>query len=252
MSKRLTTEEFIKRAKEKHGDKYDYSKVKYLNSYTKVCIICPIHGEFWQTPNDHINGKGCKWCGYDNIKKEYFGFGIYDTHDAFLNDYNKKCFTTWRGMIERCYNEKQRQKWMTYSDVFVCGEWKFFSNFKLWFDAHYIEGWALDKDILIKGNKVYSPDTCCFVPQEINNLITKRFKYKGNGIRGIHKRGNTEAYQVSVARKYIGNFYSEIDAFNAFKNEKEKYIKQMANKWKDKLNHRVYEALYNYKIEITD
>jgi len=54
---------FIERAKTVHGDKYDYSKVEYVNSQTKVCIICPIHGEFWQTPNDHLQGQGCRKCG---------------------------------------------------------------------------------------------------------------------------------------------------------------------------------------------
>lgn len=60
--RKLTTEEFIKRARAIHGDKYDYSKVVYVNSYTKVCIICPKHGEFWATPNNHLRGKGCKMC----------------------------------------------------------------------------------------------------------------------------------------------------------------------------------------------
>lgn len=63
MPAKLTTEEFIKRAKEVHGDKYDYSKVEYINSSTKVCIICPIHGEFWQVPFSHLRGIGCEWCG---------------------------------------------------------------------------------------------------------------------------------------------------------------------------------------------
>ena len=60
---KLTTEEFIKRAREVHGEKYDYSKVEYVNSTTKVCIICPIHGEFWQKPNIHLQNKGCPKCG---------------------------------------------------------------------------------------------------------------------------------------------------------------------------------------------
>ena len=55
-------ERFITKAKEKHGNKYDYSKVNYVNAHTKVCIICPIHGEFWQTPNTHLNGRGCPKC----------------------------------------------------------------------------------------------------------------------------------------------------------------------------------------------
>lgn len=63
MSKKLTTDCFIKRAKEVHGDVYDYSKVNYVNNHTKVCIMCPVHGEFWQRPNDHLNGYGCNKCG---------------------------------------------------------------------------------------------------------------------------------------------------------------------------------------------
>ena len=62
---KLNTDKFIHRAKEIHGDKYDYSKVEYINATTKVCIICPIHGEFWQTPAKHLSGKGCKKCGIE-------------------------------------------------------------------------------------------------------------------------------------------------------------------------------------------
>lgn len=61
-NKNVTTEEFIEKARLTHGDKYDYSKVNYTKNSTKVCIICPEHGEFWQTPNDHLSGKGCQLC----------------------------------------------------------------------------------------------------------------------------------------------------------------------------------------------
>ena len=60
--KKLTANEFIKQARNVHGDKYDYSKVEYVNSKTKICIICPIHGEFWQTPFSHLSGRGCIFC----------------------------------------------------------------------------------------------------------------------------------------------------------------------------------------------
>ena len=63
-TKKLTTEEFIERARKVHGDKYDYSKVEYVNSKTKVCIICPVHGEFWMTPNMHLYGQECPKCSY--------------------------------------------------------------------------------------------------------------------------------------------------------------------------------------------
>lgn len=68
MSKKLTTEEFISKAKLVHGEQYDYSKVEYVNNSTKVCIICPKHGEFWQTPKDHFK-HGCCKCGHEQINK---------------------------------------------------------------------------------------------------------------------------------------------------------------------------------------
>ena len=73
MPKKLTCEEFILKSIAVHGDKYDYSKVEYINNRTKVCIICPIHGEFWQTPINHINNKnGCPKCGNNMISVEEF------------------------------------------------------------------------------------------------------------------------------------------------------------------------------------
>ena len=70
-----TLEQFIEKARKVHGNKYDYSKVEYVNTNTKVCIICPIHGEFWQTPNSHLQGYGCKKCTYSSISKKS------NTHD---------------------------------------------------------------------------------------------------------------------------------------------------------------------------
>lgn len=62
-----TTKQFIEEARKIHGDKYDYSKVEYVNAYTKICIICPIHGEFRQTPHMHLQGKRCRKCGIENV-----------------------------------------------------------------------------------------------------------------------------------------------------------------------------------------
>ena len=68
-SNKLTTEQFISKAKSIHGDKFDYSKTKYVNSETKVCITCPTHGESWILPKQHLIGFGCRRCGYENRKK---------------------------------------------------------------------------------------------------------------------------------------------------------------------------------------
>lgn len=68
-SLKLTKEEFIKRARKTHGDKYNYFKVEYINNSTKVCIICPIHGEFWQSPNAHLQGTGCPLCKESHLER---------------------------------------------------------------------------------------------------------------------------------------------------------------------------------------
>lgn len=72
----LTTEQFIEKARQIHGDKYDYSKVEYVNNKTNVCIICPEHGEFWQTPHNHLKGKGCPICSESKLEKKVRNFLI--------------------------------------------------------------------------------------------------------------------------------------------------------------------------------
>lgn len=67
----MTTEEFIQKAKAVHGNKYDYSKAEYVGNKEKICIICPDHGEFWQTPYKHLHGQGCSRCRYVSISKRF-------------------------------------------------------------------------------------------------------------------------------------------------------------------------------------
>ena len=92
-------ESFINESKKVHGDKYDYSKVNYINSQTKVCIICPEHGEFWQNPNNHINGQGCPKCikKVNNIEsfihkaKEIHGDKYDYSKVEYINNKTKVC-----------------------------------------------------------------------------------------------------------------------------------------------------------------
>lgn len=83
--KQITTKEFIERSIKVHGNKYDYTKVAYKGKDTKVCIICPIHGEFWQTPNNHWQGKGCSKCGHDKTNKSKIL-----SNEEFIRRANKK------------------------------------------------------------------------------------------------------------------------------------------------------------------
>ena len=245
-----TLENFIKKAKSIHGEKYDYSLAKYQKSSVEIAIICNKHGVFYQTPNKHLNGQGCPLCAKDKYKKILHGVGIFDG----FSKRKSKFFSEWSWMITRCYSEWFAKKQPNYSLCSVCKDWLLYSNFEKWFEEHYVEGWELDKDILVKKNTIYSPDTCCFVPKEINNLFVNCNKKNRKYPIGVSK--NNSKYLAYLCRngkqELVGCYSTKEDAFNAYKIEKEKHIQQIANKWKDKLEPRVYEALCNYKVEITD
>ena len=180
------------------------------------------------------------------------------------NGKSLKSYETWKSMLERCYSEKCKKKYPTYKDCSVCKEWHNYSNFKEWFNNNYyeIEGekMALDKDILVKGNKIYSPDTCVFVPQNINKLFTKRNKARGEYPIGLYKPNNSNKYQAQCRifyngkkqHKYLGLYNTIEEAFNSYKEFKENYIKQVAEEYKDNIPYELYKAMYNYKVEITD
>ena len=166
-------------------------------------------------------------------------------------------YFAWHNMISRCYSEDIHSKRPTYQDCSVCEEWKCFATFKEWFDNQvYFNGWKLDKDILVKGNKVYSPDTCCFVPNEVNVLFTKRQNCRGELPIGVQYSESKRRYKSSVRRDnngaFLGYYSTPEEAFQAYKVAKEAWIKEVADKWKDKLDPKVYDALYQYEVEITD
>lgn len=167
-----------------------------------------------------------------------------------------KAYTVWRNMLERCYNEDKLKKYPTYQDCYVCEEWKCFAIFEEWYNDNLIEGFFLDKDILLKGNKEYCPNKCCFVPNEINCLLTKRQNKRGELPIGVGYSESKNRYKSSFTRgteKVFLGYYATIkEAFNAYKQAKESWIKEVANKWKDKIKPNVYKALMNYEVEITD
>lgn len=185
----------------------------------------------------------------------YMGVGEYKSR---INNEQLKTYSCWRSMMERGYSNKYKKKYPTYKDVTVCEEWHNFQNFAKWHEENYnpetMKGWELDKDILVKGNKIYSPETCCFVPKEINYLLTKSDSIRGELPIGVKKSGNK--FQSRVLKNRIshslGTYKTSEEAFQVYKEVKEKYIKEVADKWKGKISDRVYQAMYNYTVEITD
>lgn len=184
------------------------------------------------------------------VQNVIYGIGIIDIENI---DYNHDAsYIAWKGMIWRCYSKKcSKRQW--YKDCYVCKEWLIYSNFKKWFDeqSEYQDGYCLDKDILVKGNKVYSPDTCCFVPQIINVsiLLISGNKYNlPNGVSFDKTRNRYIGHGTHCKRKYFNN---PDEAYAYFKEKKEKYIKAIATKYynEHKISKRVYESLLNFSID---
>ncbi len=106
---KLTTEEFIKKAREVHGDRYDYSKVEYVNNHTKVCIICKEHGEFWQSPSHHLEGSGCSKCGKEILADKFREWTKEKCHEAALRYSDLKSFRT---ECKSAYRTAVKHQWL--------------------------------------------------------------------------------------------------------------------------------------------
>lgn len=173
-------------------------------------------------------------------------------------DCTAESYLKWHDMINRCYNAKFHERQPQYMECTVCEEWLNYSNFKVWYDKNKIVGMSLDldKDILFKENKVYSPETCCFVPHAINTLFLNGKKNRGNLPLGVHFDKSKEKYRAEVSfmgeQIKFGTFDTAEEAFGRYKEYKEKFIKDMAIQYKGKIPDKVYQAMMNWKIEIDD
>ena len=184
------------------------------------------------------------------------GVGINDVdYPIRINGTRIKSYDVWRNMLSRCYNKKYQEKQSSYIGCDVCEEWKYFSNFKKWFDVHYIKGFALDKDILIQGNKIYSPLTCLFIPQYINNLLIKCDATRGNYPIGVDFNKYHNKFRAKCKNGnssiFLGYYNSSCEAHEAYKIYKYQYIKDVATSayLKGDINLKICEILLNYKIE---
>lgn len=183
----------------------------------------------------------------------YFGIGESVTRKNYKPT---KSYNIWTSMLQRCYDKKSLIKNPTYKDCSVDKRWHNFQVFAEWFEKNYVDGFSLDKDILVKGNKLYSPETCYFVPKEINTLFTKGNKTRGKYYIGVHK--HREKFQSCLSKngknRPLGTFNTPEEAFEAYKKAKENQIKKMAVEYYSvgKISLEIYKAMCNYNVEITD
>ena len=191
-----------------------------------------------------------------------YGVGYIGIGKFIGGSYSKEniIYDYWDGILRRCYSERIKKLRNSYSDCLVDEYWHNLQNFGEWFEKNYnpkyMKSWCLDKDILVKGNRIYSPETCCFVPNEINVIFTNGYIRRGEYPKGVSYKPKINKYIAQYQKDgvvtHIGTFKTVDEAFQAYKEVKEKYIKEKADKWKDQIDPRVYEAMYNYQVEITD
>ena len=194
-----------------------------------------------------------------------FGVGVLGTkYSSKINGVRTKEYALWYDMLERCYSDFYKKKRPTYEGCKVSDNFKYYEYFYEW--CHKQVGFGvdgngkpfhLDKDLLVKGNKVYSENTCVFVPAEINSLLIKCTASRGKHLIGVSWNNVNKAFVARVCknkgkREYLGSFKTEIEAFNAYKEAKESFIKEQAEKWKGQIDDRAYNALMNYQVEIDD
>lgn len=252
MSKKINVKRIGETNTNNHGSKmaiiyYQNSinvTVKFEDGYMTKCTYQQFLKGNVSNPNDRtVKGVG------------FVGEGI------FSSKTHPQIYAVWSSMLDRCYNDR----YPTYAECTVCTEWHSFQNFCKWYLGNYYivstgERMEVDKDIKIKGNKIYSPETCLLVPRSINVLFTKsdakRTAVHPIGVLCID--GNRYIARLNITidgvktKRYLGTFNTIDEAFAAYKEGKEQYIKEMANKYKDEIPAKLYEALINYKVAVND
>lgn len=196
----------------------------------------------------------------DYMLPSVYGVGIIgNKYPSRVNGKMVHEYSTWMNMLKRCYHNITKINLPTYQNCVVSDNFKYYPYFYEWCNEQvgFGDGFHLDKDLLIKDNKIYSENTCVFLPQEINKVLTKANSIRGKYPIGVYfnKKANKFMSQICInnqRQKYLGLFDDEVSAFNAYKQTKEDYIKELAEKWKYQIDKRAYNALIRYEVSITD
>ena len=197
----------------------------------------------------------------DRLSPSVYGVGVVGTkYPVSEGGVITKEYEMWRHMLQRCYSTMFKKQQPTYIDCAVSENFKSYEYFYEWCNKQVgftNQGWHLDKDLLIKGNKVYSENTCVFIPQEINKVLTKSDKKRGEYLIGVSWHRKSKAFIAQInknkgKREWLGTFNTELEAFDAYKTAKESFVKEQAIKWKSQIDLRAYKALVNYQVNIAD
>mgnify|MGYP003592593139 FL=1 len=236
--------------------KYE-GEVFQTNGYGEVVVLEFLSAEeitvsFVNTENEVVTTLTAllSGCIKDNTQPSVIGVGVLGVGE-YSPSIHKKHHTLWCSMLSRCYN-KTNEKYKNYRDCKVSANFLDFQFFAKWCEDQIgfnKDGFEIDKDLLSKQVKIYSEKTCVFLPKELNSFLALPKTRKGK--LGVSKISNNK-YRVrgtfGGGLKCLGTYETEQEAFQAYKEAKEAYIKELANKWKDQIDPRAYEALMNWSV----
>lgn len=183
----------------------------------------------------------------------YFGVGKYKSREVPEHHKKTKAYEIWRGMIKRCYSEKALAINPSYKGCSVCEEWHNFQVFAEWYINHEFYGldYELDKDLLVLGNKVYSPETCSLIPSAINCLLHSNKKMRGKYPIGVTESKGSYLVQLSVngENQRLGRYKTPEEAYIVYREAKERQVKNVAIENKLKIEDSVFKALMSWRLE---
>lgn len=179
----------------------------------------------------------------------YLGEGLYKANS---NGKKTQTYNTWKSMLNRCYSKNKGRKF--YEDVVVCDEWHNFQNFAEWYEHNWKpfmdNTWHLDKDLWREDIKVYSPKTCCFLPREINTIITKRISKKSNLKTGVKKSGRKFSISFSKGQEifYKDGYDTEEKAYEEYSRLKKEYLLYLLDNYRNYLNSKDIIKLERFRF----
>ena len=243
----------IDRTNEENTSKYGHMVIiKYINSKDIDVKFDNGYIALHQTYRNFINGSIINPMTPTVLGKGYYGVGKYV---AKINGKHTKEYKVWRAMLNRCYGKLYQESHKTYENCEVCDEWLNFQVFAEWFHENYYEINGeiidLDKDFLSGKTKIYSPQTCVFIPQSINKtIIHTRNKHSGLPTGVIHANDNANVYVVKYREDnkdvFVGRFHSVEDAYKAYLCAKNNRLKDLLNEYKEYMPNNVCDAIENY------
>jgi hypothetical protein len=189
--------------------------------------------------------------------KGYLGVGKYNSTATHIGGVTRErelhpAYRVWQGMLGRCYCPKVHKRQPNFRNLTVCDKWLNYQEFARWFEDNYVFGFDFSQNILKPNSRIFSPETCCFVPNEIRNTLKFLHEKKNNNLPIGVSENNFFKYKAryrSVSRhEILGSFDTPEEAFLEYKKTKENHIKDMAEKWKPELKPNTYDALMNFEI----